>query len=361
MDTVKVGIIGTSKFADMVHLPLLKSHKGAELVAICGRNQDRADQIAKKYGFRETYGDYEQMIQQCDLDAVVIATPEDLHYPMTMTALEKPLHVLCAKSLALNATQAEEMVRKADASGVKHMVYFTNRWFPHHDYFGRLIRDAFIGRCLYFHFRMMYAASLRKGRGYTWRDDGKRSNGVLSDLGSHMIDLCHHWIDDIRSVSASLAVHAPISDPRHPTVPANDSAVLTLETERGVHGIIHASRVAAVSHMQHYFSIHGETGILELRYSHVTGGQITVLREGEMPTEVPLPRDFWNQPAQDGPFVKPLVQWLSKRSVFDRLFVDSILGDTEPLPSFRDGLRAQRVIDGALESATTGSRIIVGE
>ena len=86
-EQVRVGIIGTSWWADMMHLPSLKSHSRAQIVAICGRNRDRADEMAGKYEIRHVFTNHREMIAQADLDALVIATPDGLHHAPAMAAL----------------------------------------------------------------------------------------------------------------------------------------------------------------------------------------------------------------------------------------------------------------------------------
>src|SRR5687768_3073330 len=110
---VRVGVVGTSRYADLMHLPNLKSHPRADLVAICGRNQERAGAMAQKYGIAQVYDDYRAMLERGGLDAVVVATPDDLHYPITMQALDAGQHVLCEKPLALTAAQARAMYERA--------------------------------------------------------------------------------------------------------------------------------------------------------------------------------------------------------------------------------------------------------
>ena len=68
-DQVRVGVIGTSAYADSTHLPNLKSHAGAQIAAICGRNRARAQEMADKYAIPMIYTDYRKMLEQADLDA----------------------------------------------------------------------------------------------------------------------------------------------------------------------------------------------------------------------------------------------------------------------------------------------------
>jgi predicted dehydrogenase len=132
MDRLRVGVIGTSGYTQVSHLPRIASHPRAELAAVCGRDLDRTNEVAQKRGIRGVYTDYREMIARGDLDAVVVSAPDDLHYEMTMEALDAGLHVLCEKPLASNAAQARQMLDKAEEAGVVHMVCFTYRWLPHY-------------------------------------------------------------------------------------------------------------------------------------------------------------------------------------------------------------------------------------
>jgi len=360
MKKCKIGIIGTGQVAGMVHLPTLKSYECADLVAICGRNPQRTAELADKYGIRETYADYRTMIEQSDLDAVVIATPPDMHYPMAISALERGLHVMCEKPLAMDATQAEELYRKAEQAQVKHMVFFTYRWLPHHRYFYRLIAEGKIGRPLYFSFRELQARNLKMDRACTWREDRRRSLGVIGGFGSHLFDVCRHCIGEIRTVSASLATHMPVVDPGQANVPPNDSAVVTIETHNGTHGSMHLSRVAADSAAGQYLTVHGETGILELESRlFSTGARIVLMRPGKPPKELPLPDVLAGEFQGDGPYLRQVIRFFSEQSAGDRALIDAIRGDPSSQPSFYDGYKAQQAIDAAFESYETGRRITI--
>jgi predicted dehydrogenase len=105
-DQVSVGMIGTSWYADRMHLPALKSHVGARLTAICGRDQVRAAELAAKYEIPNLYAGYRDMLQHGDLDAVIIAVPDDLHYPITMAALDAAVGRTCRRDATARRSQA---------------------------------------------------------------------------------------------------------------------------------------------------------------------------------------------------------------------------------------------------------------
>jgi predicted dehydrogenase len=96
-EPVRVGVVGTSWFADGFHLPNLARHPRAAITAICGRNRERADELAKKYSIEHVFTDYQAMIASGKLDALVVVTPDASHYPITMAALDAGLRVLCER------------------------------------------------------------------------------------------------------------------------------------------------------------------------------------------------------------------------------------------------------------------------
>ena len=86
--------------------------------------------MAGKFGVPHVYTDYRELLAHNGLDAVSIVAPPHLHAEMTAAALERDLHVLCEKPLAMNAAEAEAMLKQADAAGRVHMTAFNHRHIP---------------------------------------------------------------------------------------------------------------------------------------------------------------------------------------------------------------------------------------
>lgn len=361
---VRVGIVGTSWWADLMFLPSLKSHPQTQLVAICGRNADRANEMAKKYEIPNVFTDYHTMLEQGNLDALVVATPDDLHYPITMAGLEAGLHVLCEKPLARNDKEAEAMAEKAELAGVKHMVLFTYRWLPHVQYLRQLIADGYLGRC--FHAQLRFFANYGDGHEYSWRFDPQRANGILGDLGSHIIDLARVLVGDIARVSAHLNTYGNHSDVEgQPLNGTNDAALLAVEFANGAQGVIHVSAVAQVAErfMEQQLLLHGEAGTLEVDVSFGganAGAALRGVRRGEEQFQtLTTPAELWGNVDDTQPFATRLFELFIKQSVGARLFIDSILADRPISPSFHDGLKTQQVIEAALESQRRGCWVSV--
>jgi predicted dehydrogenase len=242
-DIVRVGIVGTSGYTAWIHLPNLQSHKQVQISAICGRNQEVAAEVAKQFGIPRVYGDYNQMIEAGGLDAVVVATPDHLHYPITMAALNAGLHVLCEKPLAQTAQQAKEMLDAAENRGLVHMTMFTWRWVPHYRQICELVSGGYLGRIQSVSLR--WPMSFGIASTYMWRTDAAYGNGVLGDLGSHIFDLARLFAGDIRRVSAHLTTRIDRPHPDGESYKAAfDTATLLLEFDSGAQGTVELTYAA---------------------------------------------------------------------------------------------------------------------
>ena len=354
-DRIRVGVVGTSWWAELMYLPILKQHPRAELVAVCGRRPERADQIARKYGIPHAFSNYRAMIDQAGLQALIVSTPDDLHYPIAMAALDAGLHVLCEKPLALDVAQARAMYEKATAAGVTHMVLFTYRWLPLYQHVRQLLDDGYLGRP--FHCSMRYVCGFGRDPQDRWRLDPQRARGVLGDIGSHMIDLARWYLGDVSGVGAHLAAFVGRVDSHGQRVDAtNDTAALTLRFQSGAQATIQLSSVVHVGdrgqEQQVIFS--GEAGTLEI---HQTFGRAEIY--GARANEQQFTRLFSldyraTAASSDEHEMTGMLAPFHDQSIGPRLFIDAIVEHRAVSPSFYDGLKAQEVIDAAFESDRRG-------
>ena len=94
-----VGVIGTGGIFRAVHAAGWKSIPGVEIVAVCDVSRDRAEMTAKEVGAQHVFTDFEDLVK-LDLDAVDVCTPNEVHTPAVIAALETGKHVICEKPLA---------------------------------------------------------------------------------------------------------------------------------------------------------------------------------------------------------------------------------------------------------------------
>lgn len=348
---ISVGVVGTSWWTEAMYLPSLTSHPHARIAAICGRGRVRAEALASAWNIGAVHTDYRDLLHHDGLEAVIVATPDDLHPEMTLAALGRGLHVMCEKPLANSAAEAREMAAAAEAAGVKHMVLFTWQFLPQHRHLRRLVESGEIGRVhqMTAHFIADYA----REPVYQWRFDGRRANGVLGDLGSHLIDLYRAFVGEVESVAADLCqVVDRAGLPGPAATPANDSGFVLLRSANGAQGVLHISAASPGGDRDARLGItlHGDTGTLESECVFAgaeTGSTLRALDAGGGACR-PL---VVSAELLDGltPEADPLAAF-TRLSIGPRRFVDAILDDL-PIPTtFRDGARAQAVADAALRA-----------
>lgn len=359
---IRIGVIGTSWWADLGHLLNLASDERAQVVALCGRNPERAQAMASKYAIPQLFTDYRAMLAEADVQAVFIVSPDDEHFPMAMTALDRGLHVLCEKPLAVTADQARQMVERAEAMGVRHMTHFNWRWMPHYRYLRDLIGQGVLGRL--YHAQFHFLAGYGRSPAYAWRFDPQRAKGVLGDLGSHMIDLAHFLVGEIVRVNARLASHVPRSGlDGQPAVSANEAATLLVEFANGSQGTIELSAVARTHDpaLEQAIILHGEGGSLTASFGLFSSPptvQMATGNDGFQELTIPEEYRLGVDPAQP---LGPQMQTLFRHpSTGGRGFVSAILDGQTVAPSFYDGWQAQRVIDGAFASQERGGWVETG-
>ncbi|MCY3916885.1 MAG: Gfo/Idh/MocA family oxidoreductase [Chloroflexi bacterium] len=363
-NTVSVGVVGASWWADAMHLPALASHKGARTLAICGRNRDNARKMAQTWEIPQVYTDYREMLDRADLDAIIIATPNSSHYPISMKALENNLHVLCEKPIALTYAQAREMAETAVARRLKTHVPFTYSFMPTARYLKELIDGGYLGAP--YHLNMRYYTGFARAGDYLWRfDRGIAGSGIIGDLGSHFLYLAEWLYGEIKAITCRLGFTVP----RPPLDPAgnaydvlDDSCMLTLEFCNGAYGMIHCTALCYEDTpfgQTHHMEFHGAGGTLYSCTDWDKIQQVKGARVGEgMIRELPIPEHIWGNARRDTVHNTYRDMFRSEDFMI-RAFINGILNDTELTPNFRHGARIQRLLSAAVKSHETEGRVEV--
>ena len=129
---LRVGVIGTGAIAKYRHLPEYAAREDVEIVALCDIIKEKADKLAVRYGVESVYTDYKQMIENEELDAVSVCTPNYLHAEISIFALNHGLHVLVEKPMATSLDEANAMIEAAKKQERVLMVGQNQRLAPMH-------------------------------------------------------------------------------------------------------------------------------------------------------------------------------------------------------------------------------------
>ncbi|MVM30033.1 gfo/Idh/MocA family oxidoreductase [Spirosoma sp. HMF4905] len=188
MSLLKAAIIGGGNIADNNHIPALKElSEQVELVAICSRDLSKARTLADKHGIIHAFNDTGELYRQCAPDVVVICTPNNLHYPQTIEALEHNCHVFCEKPPALNAKNAREMADLAAEKGLVLAYNFQLRQTSEWSLLTRCKADGLLGEIYHIKAHFLRRRGI-PGWGY-FTNKAMQGGGALMDLGVHVLDL----------------------------------------------------------------------------------------------------------------------------------------------------------------------------
>ena len=138
------GVIGAGRIADKF-CTALNFVEGAELYAIASRDQQKAQQYANKFNATKCYDNYNELINDDNIDIVYIATPNHLHHELAMRALQRNKAVLCEKPLSINYRKSKEMIEQAKKSNVFLMEGMWTSCMPFIEKIQQLIHQDLIG------------------------------------------------------------------------------------------------------------------------------------------------------------------------------------------------------------------------
>jgi len=363
---VRIGVAGTSWWADAMYLPALVNHPLADLRAIVGGTRpEHTREFAATWGIPAAYDSLDEMLAAERLDALLVLTPNKAHYTTVMTALEAGLHVLCEKPLGMTSAEARAMAEAAERAGVITMVPFTYRFMPTNTYAKELIDTGWLGRP--HHLNMRYYTGYGRSGDYMWRFDvGEAGSGVSGDLGAHWVYLARWFFGEITAVTAvytHLVPRAPRPDGA-PFEAADDSALLLLEFANGATGSLHVTSLASEPGpfgQRHEIDLHGSDGSLHVLNDWVHTQTIVGSRPGEAETHaIEIPDRIWAGARRD-PVHDTYRDVFRTQDTMQRAWITAIAEGRPASPDFADGLAVQRVLDASAISAREGRRVRIEE
>jgi predicted dehydrogenase len=186
---LKIGIIGAGGIMKSVHMPGWKFAPDCEVVAVCDINKEAAEAFGKANNIAadRVFTDFQKMIDSVELDAVDICTPNKFHTPAVLAALDKKLHVLCEKPLAVTTAEVREMAAAAKKSGTVLMTAQHMRWTGSGQALKRFADSGALGEV--YHARIHAVRRNWLPCAPTFIDGKLSGGGPCMDIGVHALDL----------------------------------------------------------------------------------------------------------------------------------------------------------------------------
>jgi len=346
MEKVKVLVVGAAFCGDLHMEAYQRNMALAEVVGICDKDLGKVEALANAYGITNytAYDDYETAIQESGCDVVDICLPNFLHHPVAMYAFTQDKHVICEKPLALNVTDAKEMVEAAKAAG--KTLYSAEAWLfaPPIMRAMEIIEEGAIGEVQFIRAREAHSGS-HSPFAQTIAYCG---GGCMIHLGIHPIGLAlamkdNKWL----SVSATTSGGGE-NNLRHKTMEGEDWASCNVTFTDGTVALLEANYIT-VGGMEDVINFYGTKGCLhvDIGFSSavscfsVPGVSYTV-EKAEITTG-------WSKPAVDEKYNLGYVSEI-------RHFMECVQAGTEARIGLRgeDGLEALKLIEAIYKSAKEG-------
>ncbi len=369
MKKYKFGVVGCGSIAEIAHLPSIKKTPEAELEAVCDTNPQRLREVAERWGAKAKFTDYRKMFEETHLDAVVIATPNNVHRNQAIAAAKAGIHVIVEKPLAITNEEAWDIVNTCKKYGVKLMVGCDRRFWTQNQWAKQLIDEGVIGKVL------MSRASLHEHwhnyQNHVAKTDFRlhceiAGGAAISDTGAHAIDLLT-WLNSSH-VKRVVGVAKRLAMPASYTL-CDDTAWVLMEFESGSYGCVSCNRFSpAVSQVTELYGTEGTIYTCTDAINPFQSWPMAVFTNKDYNIEdLPeiiknyrWPQLFWVEDIIDRPIKKRWVPICPPRSPnnyekMTRHFIDCIINDKEPLVSGEDGARAVEVMCAVFKSMETNT------
>jgi predicted dehydrogenase len=191
MSVIRIGIAGAG-FGVKAHLPALLAHPRFEVVALASPSS--AANVARERKIPHAYRSCAEMVRECDLDAVTIASPPFAHRQDVEAALDAGMHVMCEKPFALNVAQAQEMLEASQRAGTVCALAHEFRWVPAQQAIKELIVNRHLQPMREIEIAQLTTMLRLDGtRERGWWFEKARGGGMAGALLSHLIDMAN-WL-----------------------------------------------------------------------------------------------------------------------------------------------------------------------
>ena len=333
---LRVGVVGLGQ--GVASLRGFQYEKRSTVVAICALEKDELDKVGNQFNVPMRFTNYDQMLEEADLDVVMLATPDHLHGQQILKALYKGKHVLTEIPLATNMEEIKQVVDAVKQTGLKYQMGNQVRYAPCVNH-AKVLRDTgqlgelFYGEGEYIHNSEHYLK--HSGKDHTnWRYDEHDPARPFTCGGMHAVDTLRYLMDDV-FVEVQAYGGTYVEQERN----SEDFAVAIFRTEKGkiakclVSGAIQRPYCL-------YYSLYGTRGSFERNriqdfFGVTTTNYCYFADQPEVENMIPVPVYNWTDP-----LIKERASHGTMEIAQAMDFVDAIVTDRQPLINVIEAARS---------------------
>lgn len=326
---IKVGLVGAGAVAQIGYLPVVEQMENLTLEAVCESNREKVEVLSRRYHIKEVYTDYERMLRDADIDVVIIATPNYLHTPMAISAIEYKKDVLCEMPLGLDANEVQDLGKVVDASDNILMAAFNGRFRPDVKILKDIILSGELGHLSFA--KAGWLKSLHEDRNGWKRDPLKSGGGVIMTLGIQILGFASWLVGlDVSSVVAGF----------HTTDKIEDSGIIFLRYGDGSYLMIEVGWTLLFERDFTYFNLYGSDGVAllnPLKVKKVEDNKVLDITPQNIPKH-PIKASYYSMMGE---------------------FIEAVRNRSVSHHGWMDAYEVMRVIDAAYRSAEEEKEILL--
>jgi predicted dehydrogenase len=337
MRPVRVGIIGGGTVVKTHHWPALQMlRREVRVVALARRNRAQAQEFAREAGIARIYTDYQELLDDKEIDAVLSAVPIELNGRVLLSAIRAGKHVLAEKPIAAMPREARAVLAEPTRRGQVVLIGENFRYRRDLAKTKDLVRRGVAGRVFAFQLNVRFdieAPTRRPWISRSWRKDARHRGGFILDAGVHPVAALRDVLGEVSCLSARVLDTSPV-------IRGPDSVLMQIQMASGAAGHCFFCYTAKEQFEKSFeFVIFGTSGVLR-----VEPGAITLTRRvGGSPR-------VWKVPEIAGGYLR---QW--------RNFCAAIRGKEPVLSTAKDAYKDLLVIDAALRSSSRNCGVHIRE
>lgn len=319
-----------------------------EIKTVCTKNIENARKAKVRFGFENFTDNEDDIINDPEIDAVDICTPNIYHYETCKKAITAGKHIYCEKPLAVTYEQAKELSNLAKEKGVKAHMVFNNRFLLPVIKSKELIENGKLGRILSFNAKYLHSSALNVNKTGWKQDKDICGGGVLFDLGSHVVDLIYYLVGEFDTVYGKSQIAYPtrtgVNGGKWQTN-ADEAFYMLAGMKNGSYGTIEVSKIVTGANDDLSYEIHGENGSIKFNLMDPNFLEYYSVDEKYSGYTKIECVNRYEYPAGIFPGIKAPIGWLRGHLGNYFSFVSSVMENKEPCPSFDDGAYVQKVLE----------------
>lgn len=344
------------------------------LKTVCDIVPEIAQEAKERFGFAQCCTDWKEMIQDPEIDVVSICTPNNVHAPIAIAALEAGKHVICEKPIASTMEDAKAMAEaaeKAAAKGIISMNAYQYRRVPALVLAKKFLDEGALGEVLNIRCTYLQSWSADPDSPLSWRFQKEIAGaGTLGDIASHVIDIAQYLGGDIEEVVSMMKTYIterPVqeggvdllgtvklnADAPRKAVDVDDEDSFLMKFKSGAVGSIEATRNAWGRNNFITMELHGTLGTVCFNYERLNELQVCFAKDPDdrrgFKTIYTGPAHFYGEATWNIPGMNIGYGELKAIEMYD--FITAVVKQEQPSTRFEVGYGIEKVCAAVAKSA----------